>query len=204
MRQHWVRFAAVGLVTGLLLGGCGGDDADEGSSADRTGQAGAAAGKTATGAVPTVKPANPAEAHLAVAVADTKTSAPIDLLYDLPAKPEVGQSFTLELTVKPRVAGDALDVEIGDSPGIDVDGERQTRFIDVVAAEPYKFAVQARGATEGLFYVTVSAKLSNQVQTQGRAWSVPVVIGNPPAAEKTAPPIDASGQPVQSLPAQEG
>ena len=140
---------------------------------------------------------------MATAVADTKTSAPIDLLYDLPTKPEIGQPFTLELVVKPRLPADALDVEIGESPGITIEGERMTRFLDVESAQPYKFTVTAHSDAPGLYYVTVITKVSTQVQTQGRAFSVPVVIGNPPAAQKTAPQTDASGQPVESMPATE-
>ena len=190
MRQRWVRFAAVGLVAGGLVSGCGGGADDTGRS---DAQAAAKADKVTTAAAKTPA-ANPAEAHLAVAVADSKTSAPIDLLYDLPARPEVGQPFTVELTLKPRVAGDALDVEIGESPGVTVEGEPKTRFVDAASGEPYKFAFQARGDAEGLYYVTVNATLSNQVQSQSKSWSVPVVIGRPPAAEASSPQSDAGGK----------
>ena len=192
------------LVAGLLATGCGGGD--EGSAkAEKAAKAKASESSAKAGAdpTPTVKSANPAQDTMAAAVADAKTTAPIDLLYDLPAKPEVGQLFTVELAVKPRLPGDALDVEIGESPGIVIEGERMTRFTKVEAGQSYTYRFQARGDAEGLYYIAVITKLSTQVQTEGRAFSVPVVIGTPVAAEKTPPQKDASGQAVQSMPAKE-
>ena len=202
--QRFVRVLAVALVGGALAAGCGGGDEDEGPQGSAGGATQANAGdKPLPGSAPTVKAADPAEAHMATAVADTKTSAPIDLLYDLPAKPEIGQPFALELVLKPRLPADALDVEIGESPGVTIESERVTRFLNVESAQPYKFTVTARSDAPGLYYVTVIAKVVTPVQTQGRAFSVPVVIGNPPAAQKTVPQKDASGQSVESMPAKE-
>ncbi|HET7202392.1 MAG TPA: hypothetical protein VFI92_03405 [Steroidobacteraceae bacterium] len=201
--QRFVRAMAVALVGGVLAAGCGGGDEDAGHASTGAANQSKPGDKPTPGAAPTVKIEDPAEAHLATAVADTKTMAPIDLLYDLPAKPEIGQPFALELVVKPRMLADALDVEIGESPGIAIEGERMTRFLNVEAGQPYKFTVTARSDAPGLYYVTVIAKVSTQVQTQGRAFSVPVVIGTPPAAQKTEPQKDASGQPVESMPAKE-
>lgn len=198
-----MRGVAVAVVGGVLVTACGGDE-EAAAKADKSGQAKSVESreKPAAGAAATVK-ADPGQTTMAAAVADTKTTAPIDLMYDLPQKPDVGQPFTVELAVKPRLPSDALDVEIGDSPGIAIEGERMTRFLNVEAGTPYKFTFRARGDTPGLYYIAVITKLSTQVESEGRAFSVPVVIGTPPAAEKTEPQKDASGQPVESMPARE-
>jgi hypothetical protein len=189
-------------LASLLVAACGGggDDGDK-DSAKAAAEGGA--GTKKGGDAPTVKVTESKDPRMATAVADSKTSAPIDLLYDLPAKPEVGQPFTLELAVKLRVPADTLDLEIGDSPGITIDGERMARFPNVEAGTPYTFKVQARGDAAGLYYITVIAKLATSVQSEGRAFSVPVVVGSPVAQQKPAPQTDASGQAVESLPAKE-
>ena len=51
--------------------------------------------------------------------------------------------------------------------------------------------------------ITILAKVSTKVQSESRAFSIPVVIGTVPAAQKTAPAVDASGQAIQSMPATE-
>jgi hypothetical protein len=49
----------------------------------------------------------------------------------------------------------------------------------------------------------VAAKMSTEVQTDARTFSVPLVVGSPRSAEKPAPATDASGQPIESMPAAE-
>ena len=200
-----VQGLAVVLIGGAMATGCGGGDEDASAETNKSAQAKppASSAKPSPGSTPTVKPTESSQSTMAAAVADVKTTAPIDLLYDLPAKPEVGQPFTVELAVKPRLPSDALDVEIGDSPGIVIEGERMGRFLDVEAGQPYKFSFTARGDAEGLYYIAVITKLSTQVQSEGRAFSVPVVIGTPAVAQKSEPQKDASGQPIQSMPARE-
>ena len=203
--NKWMRGLAVVVVVGAMTTACGGGDDEAATKADNAAQvkSSESSEKPAAGKIGTVKPAGEGPSTMAAAVADAKTTAPIDLMYDLPTKPEVGQSFTVELAVKPRLPGDALDVEIGDSPGVVIEGERVSRFLNVEAGTPYKFTFRARGDTPGLYYIAVITKLSTQVESEGRAFSVPVVIGTPPAAQKTEPQKDASGRPVQSMPARE-
>jgi len=142
-------------------------------------------------------------ANLATAVADSKTSAPIDLKYDVLAKPDIGQPFEIELVFVPQVAADTLEVEVNDAPGLTLVGERAASFAPVTGGETYTHKVLLRGDNAGLFYVSVIAKVSTKVQSESRAFSIPVVIGTVPAAQKTAPAVDASGQAIQSMPATE-
>jgi hypothetical protein len=191
----------VAVLSGLLVSACGGGDDEPKAAAEKASKAAAPA--KAADATATVKPAKPQAETMATAVADSKTTAAIDLKYNLPAKPAVGQPFAVELAFKPGVQADSLDVEVGDAPGLTIEGERATRFPNVEAGQEYRYVVTVRGVSPGLYYIAVTAKMSTQVQTEGRAFSVPVVIGTPIAAEKTAPPKDATGQPVESMPAKE-
>ena len=195
------RLASAAMLAVVLTAACGGGD-DEGREA-KTDAAAPSKQDQGAAVTPAVKPADPAEARMATAVTDGKASAPIDLLYDIPAKPAVGQPFTVELAVKPRQPGDALDIEVGDSQGITIDGERMARFLAVEAGKAYTFKLQVQGNAPGLYYISVVAKLSSKVQSESRAFSVPVVIGTPVAAEKPTPQKDAGGQPVESMPAKE-
>jgi hypothetical protein len=192
------RSLGIAALTGLLAVGCGGGS-EEGTA---TNEAPTGVDQTGTDSAPVV--AEPSKAsRMASAVPDSKTTAAIDLQYDLPAKPEIGQPFTVQLSVTPRLSAETLDVEIGDSPGITIEGERMARFVNVQGGEPQGFEVQARGDTAGLFYVSVIARTASKVQSEGRAFSVPVVIGTPPAAQKPSPQKDATGEAIESMPARE-
>ena len=205
--------AAVVAVMAVVMTACGGGRDETAATGDVAAQPGpatppaadAGTAGTAGAATAQVKPADPPEPEprLATAVSQSKTTAPIDLQYDLPAKPEAGRPFSIELVVQPRLPGDMLDVEIADSPGIVIEGERAARFLAVEAGQPCKLTVQARGSRDGLYFVSVMTKLSTKVQSEGRAFAVPVVIGTPVVAQKPVPPKDATGQPIQSMPASE-
>ena len=62
-----------------------------------------------------------------------------------------------------------------------------------------------KGDNAGLYYIGVLAKMSTQVQTESRAFAVPVVIGDPAGGQKPAAAavLDSQGQAVQPMKAEE-
>jgi len=145
------------------------------------------------------------DSGLATAVATGKTSAGVDLKYEVTAKPDPGQDFQIELVFLPRVAADALEVEVTPIPGISIVSGATARFENVVAGERYPAPVVARADGQGLYYLGVSARMATQVQTEARTFSVPVVVGAGAPAQKPdpTPAQDATGQAIESLPAEE-
>jgi hypothetical protein len=76
----------------------------------------------------------------------------------------------------------------------------------VVPDEKYAAKVLLQVTEPGLYYVGVTAKLVNKVQTDSRTFSVPVVVGQLPAVEKPAPaPVgaNAGGEAVEATKAVE-
>jgi hypothetical protein len=195
------RSAGAGAVTLLaiaLVTGCG---------AGKDEQAAAAKGEKAKAdkTAPAAPPANADEKHarLAAAVVDSKTTAPVDMQYDLLAKPELGQPFEVEMTFSARLPADKLEVEITEAPGLTIVGEKTAAFAPIEGGQSYSSKVLVQGDNPGLYYIGVIAKMSTKVQTETRAFAIPVVIGDPPSAQKADPPKDSTGQAVQSIPAQE-
>jgi len=133
-----------------------------------------------------------------------KTAAAVDLKYDVLAKPDVGQPFEVELALLPRVAADALEVEVTGMPGLTIVSGGALKFDAVTAGSRHAAKVLVRADAPGLYYANVIVRLVSKVQTDMRTFSVPVVVGSVPAAEKAEPAKDASGEPVQSMPAVEG
>ena len=129
-----------------------------------------------------------------------KSSAPVDLKYDITVKPAVGQPFEVELTFLPRLAADSLDVEFSAVEGLTLVGGDPIRFENVQAGERYTAKVLAQSDVAGMYYIGVSAKMTTKVQTEVRGFSVPIVVGTPEAAEtpapQPAPAHDASGEAV--------
>jgi hypothetical protein len=193
---YFARAIAVALAAALAAG-CGGKSEEE--AAAKAVKAAAAAKQAAEQAVPLT-----GDDRLANAVVVTgKSSAPVDLKYDIVAKPAVGQPFEVELTFLPRLAADAMDVEISAVQGLTLVGDNAIRFEGVLAGERYTAKVLAQSDLAGMYYIGVSARMTTRVQTEVRGFSIPIVVGTPAAAAKPAPQVDASGEAVQSMPATE-
>jgi hypothetical protein len=194
----FVRACALTALASLAVA-CGGGDgnsaADKAASADAAGKASKqAAAKAAE------------DDGLANAVAVGKTAAAVDLKYNLAARPALGQPFELELVLLPRVAADTLEVQATGMPGLVVAGGAAAKFDQVVPDEKYAAKVLLQVAEPGLYYVGVTAKLVNKVQTDSRTFSVPVVVGQLPAVEKPAPAAvgaNAGGEAVEATKAVE-
>jgi len=189
------------IVAGLALTACGKKSEEQAADAAK---GAAPAAPAAEPAVAPVKPGVEEELkHYATAVESGKSSAPVDLKYDVTAKPEVGQPFEVELAFVPRIQADTIEAEITGMQDLVIVGDGNIRFDAVEAGEAYRAKLSVRADAPGLYYLGVSARVITPVQTEARAFSVPLVVGQVEAAEKPAPEVDATGQPVQSMPAAE-
>ena len=190
-------FAVVALAA--VLGACG--RGKEEVAADKPAPAANGVPGDAAATPPVVE--NPDDKRMANAVVTGKTAAAVDLKYDVLAKPDVGQPFEVELALLPRVAADALEVEVTGVPGLSIVSGGVVKFDAVTAGSRHTAKVLVRADAPGLYYANVIARLVSKVQSDARTFSVPVVVGSVPAAQKAEPAKDASGEPVQSMPAVE-
>jgi hypothetical protein len=189
-------FALVALAA--LLAACGGGEEKQAAAAPKK-----SVDKPAAAAAKIPAPADGPDSLKANAVVTGKTSAAVDLKFDVLSKPDPGQEFQIELVFLPRTAADSLEVEVTSIPGITLVSGGTARFENVTAGERYPVPVVARADGPGLFYLGVSARMVSKVQTEARTFSVPVVVGAVAAAEKPTPTVDASGEAVESMPAVE-
>ena len=197
----FVRACALTALASLAVA-CGGGDGN--SAADKAAPADAAGKSSPQAAAAAAKAA--ADDGLANAVAVGKTAAAVDLKYNLGARPALGQPFELELVLLPRIAADTLEVQATGMPGLVVAGGAAAKFDQVVPDEKYAAKVLLQVTEPGLYYVGVTAKLVNKVQTDARTFSVPVVVGQLPAVEKPAPAAvgaNAGGEAVEATKAVE-
>ena len=176
----------------VVLAGCGADPEPEASpTVMRAAQAAKAAA------------ADPVT-RMARAVGGGKPGASVDVKYEFLAKPEVGKPVEVDLALIPNAGVSALDISISGMDGVSLTGTLTQSFSDAKAGEPYRHRFSLLPERNGVFYLTVVATTHIGAATMGRTFSIPFVVGAPPAQEKAeAPPTDATGQPVQAAPAVE-
>lgn len=143
------------------------------------------------------------ERRPANAVTTTTAGAELDLQYEVAPRPLTGQPFTIDLMFVPRLPADSIEAQISATPGLRITSAESVRFEGVQAGERYTSQVLAVADAPGLYYVGIVARMATQVQTDARSFSVPVVVGTPPSAEKPPAKTDASGAASGSPPAVE-
>ena len=198
MRERTVTSVLTILTLVIGIAGCGGKEKPE-KAAEPRASVQPGADEAAPAPADTARDA-PRSAN---AVTTGKAGAALDLQYELTPRPEIGQPFTIQLAFVPRVRADSIDVQLSATPGLRITSAENVRFEGVHPGERYTTEVLVVGDAPGLYYVGVVARMATQVQADARTFSVPVVVGSPPAAEKPAPEVDASGNPVKSVPATE-
>jgi hypothetical protein len=179
-----------------LLAACGSDP-----------EPGNAATAAATPAPAPAKPAAPAKedptAQMARAVGNGKPGAAVDIKYEFSARPELGKPVELQVALIPGAGVDAMDVTFTGMDGITLAGALTASFGTVKAGEPYKHNLSVLPDRNGVFYITVSVNTQLGGAQLGKTFSIPFVVGAAPVQQKPAPAKDASGQPVEPMPAQE-
>jgi hypothetical protein len=185
----------VALAFACTLAACGGgDEAKNGKRATK-------ASDEAPNATAVAK--SPEDARMANAVATGKTSAPVDLKYDLLTKPAAGQPFDIELAFLPRQAADTLEVEVTGIPGLTVASGGAARFAAVTGGSRHVAKVTVQADVDGIYYVNVVARMVTNVQSEARTFAVPVVVGTGAPVQKAEPVTDAAGEAIQPMPATE-
>src|SRR5512139_976258 len=149
----------VALALAGTLAACGGgDDAAQGK------KGAAKAPDEAANATAVAK--SPEDARMANAVATGKTAAPVDLKFDVLAKPVAGQPFEIELAFLPRLAADTLEVEVTGIAGLTVASGGAARFEGVTAGSRHVAKVTVQADADGIYYVNVVARMVTEVQSE--------------------------------------
>ena len=177
-------------ITGLGLAACGSEP-----------EPGAAAA-TAQSAAAQAAVADPL-ARMARAVGNGKPGAAVQIRYDFASRPAVGTPTELQIAFVPNAGVDAMEVVVSGMDGVTLAGPLSASFTDVEPSKPYMHTVSVLPDRGGVFYLTVVATTQVGNQNLSRTFSIPFVVGNVPAQQKTAPQTDAAGEPIQPAKARE-
>lgn len=187
----------------MLASACGGGGNED--SATQQSAAPAAQQPAPESGPPATAPPDPAldDSHMATAVVTGKTAAAVDLKYEIAERPEPGRPVEIELSFAPRLAADVLRASVSGVEGLTVVSGAAATFESVEAGERYRSSLVLQADGPGLYYVTVAAEMVTAVQTDARVFSIPVAVGTVPSQAKAEPAVDADGQAIQPMPAEE-
>lgn len=154
---------------------------------------------------PTVAERAPADetATFAKAVGDGKPGAAVSIRYEFAGKPSVGTPIELDLALIPSVGVDSMEAKLTGMEGINLTGNLDISLSAVEAGKPYREKVTLLPDRTGVFYITVSVTTQIAGSSVGRTFSIPFVVGQPVAQQKTTPAKDEKGQAIHPMQAEE-
>lgn len=188
--SHSRHFIVVALIA---LAGCGSEPEPEQAAAPPPPQA--------------PQPPQPADdpiGKMARAVGGGKTGAAVDLRYEMLSRPAVGTPTQVQIVLIPNAGIESLTATISGMDGLTVSGDLQPSFTQVEQGKPYSHTFSMLPGRAGVYYLTVSVNSQIGGSSMGRTFSIPLVVGNVQPQQKPEPPKDATGQPIQSMKAEEG
>lgn len=196
-----VSFLACALAATGLLVACGND------GSDATG--------AATSAPTPAAPATPdkrnavAEATKGMVAGVTNTAkpgAPVELKFELKDRPRPGVPLPIELAFIPLQDTDYLRATFIATDGLTVQQSPTTpEYRKVEAHGVYRFTLTVVPREDGVYYTSVIVVMELPNGAEARSFSIPVIVGAPvdDTTSKPQPPKDATGQPIESMPAQQ-
>lgn len=196
MQFYRVGHLIATLAAAALLGACGAEETQTtkpsaAPAADVAAQTAAAAAREATkGMVSGVT--NPA-----------KPGAPVSMWFDIKDRPAVGAPLSIDIALVPQAATDHMRMTFIATDGLTVKAATTPpEYRNVQAGGVYRHTLTVTPREEGAYYVGAIVLMEAENGPEARTFSIPVIVGTPAdiASDKPAPPADATGQPIESMP----
>jgi hypothetical protein len=167
----WMTSVRILLLCALAaLGACNRDSgsAPAASSAPRV--------KTKAPLVPIGPTAAQQTAGMVQAASQGKSQVPIELKFDLSAKPKVGQVLEINLALISQISASPATIQVNNSDGLTVaPGSSQFDIPAEEAGAVYKQTVNVTPIAEGVLLVGVIVSLKHDEVTDQRAFSIPII-----------------------------
>jgi hypothetical protein len=181
----------VPMATLVLLGACSSESQPE-------------AAVPAAAAQPAV-PAAPADEvkTFAKAVGDGKPGAAVTIRYEFSSKPAIGVPTELDVAFIPNAGVDSMEATLSGMEGITLAGPLTASFNAVESGKAYRHKLSVLPDRTGVFYITASVNTQIAGSSLNRTFSIPFVVGQPVAQQKTEPARDAKGEAIQPMKAEE-
>ena len=111
------------------------------------------------------------------AAAQGKSQLPVELKFDLPQRPAVGEPLDVDLAILPRIdaGGAAIQVTGGDGLAV-APGADQIDLPAVEAGQVYRQSVKVTPGTEGVLLLGLTISLKHDDLTESRAFSIPLIV----------------------------
>jgi len=115
-------------------------------------------------------------AGMVQAASQGKSLVPVELKFDLSAKPKVGQALDINLALISQISASPATIQVNNSDGLTVaPGASQFDIPEEEAGAVYRQTVNVTPNAEGVLLVGVTVSLKHDEVTDQRAFSIPII-----------------------------
>jgi hypothetical protein len=115
-------------------------------------------------------------AGMVQAATQGKSQVPVELKFDLGARPKVGQSLEINLALIAQISASPATLQVNGADGLTVAaGANQFDIPAEEAGEVYRQTVSVTPTAEGVLLVGVTVLLKHDEITDQRAFSIPII-----------------------------
>jgi hypothetical protein len=199
--DHVMKTLAPIAILALLAACADGNQAERHAKAVAAGNGDAAA---------TDEAAAEQAANLVNAVSSGKPGAPVDIRFDIPKRPKVGEPLDIAVAITARgVDMNELRVVFQSNEGVEVRSGAEMLAKDQLAVgTTFAHTVTVVPRKEGVFYLSAVALVESKAGSISRSFAIPIIVGDPVALSEAASKpsqgtvqTDAHGEKIVSLPA---
>ena len=105
-----------------------------------------------------------------------KSQVPVELKFDLGARPKVGQLLEIDLALIAEIPASPATIQVSDADGLTVTpGTNQFDIPSAEAGEVYRQTVKVTPNAEGVLLLGVTVSLKHDDVTDQRAFSIPII-----------------------------
>ena len=116
-------------------------------------------------------------AGMVEAVTIGKSTAPVDVKFDLPKRPSVGTRFEIVIAVLPQIAANSAMVQVVGSEGLQL--APNFAPIEIPSLDPtqvYRLSIPVTPTADGVHLLGLSVSLKQDDLAESRSFSVPIIV----------------------------
>lgn len=163
------------VAAALLLSGCGSSESE---------QAAGGKPKAATNAAVTARP------DMVAAVSSTKTPSIVELRFNIPERPTIGQPAQIQFSLTPSVDLERLVARFQVPEGLElVSGAETARMDHPTPGAEITHTLTVIPKTDGIFNITAVVLTDTSTESVARTFSIPLIAGS--GLSEAPPPSNA-------------
>ncbi len=116
-------------------------------------------------------------AGMVEAASQGKSQLPVQLKFDLPQRPTVGQPMVVNIAVMPQLDGSQGQILVSGGDGLTVAPDSsQIELPALVAGEVYRHSINLTPSAEGVLILNLAVSIKHDDATDSRSFSVPLIV----------------------------